>query len=138
MLSPIKTNISKKLKDKGYRSRFFRGRAEDEIAYGFRRFRKLRELNQTQLAQIAEMKQSAISRIEQASYSRWNFNTLWRIADALDVRVRITIDDAADAIQEYEKLEQPVQKFVVQGNQHLGNPGSPPLQNPALQVLVIQ
>jgi len=137
MLSPIKTNIAEKLRDKGYRQRFFKGRAEDEIAYGFRHFRKLRGLNQARLAQITGMKQSAISRIEQASYSRWNFNTLWRVADALDVRVRISIDDAADAAKEYEKMEQP-QGVLFQGGQHFGNPGIPPSPKPEPQVLVIQ
>ena len=105
MLSPIKIEISQKLRDAGYRHRFFRGRAEDEIAYRLRRFRKERGLTQGELAALCGMKQSAISRIEQASYSRWNFTTLWRIAEALDVRVRVTIDDIADAIREYEQIE---------------------------------
>ncbi len=105
MLSQIKTEIGEKLKDKGYRHRFFKGRAEDEIAFGLRRYRQLRGWSQSELAQRCGMKQSAISRIEQASYSRWNLTTLWRIADALDVRVRVAIDDAADAIREYEQRE---------------------------------
>ncbi len=105
MLSPIKTTISQKLKNKNYRHAFFRGRAQDEIAYDLRRFRKERGLNQSELAQLCGMKQSAISRIEQASYSKWNFSTLWRIAEALDVRVRVKIDDMADALNEYERLE---------------------------------
>jgi transcriptional regulator with XRE-family HTH domain len=105
MLSPIKSNIGQKLKNRGYRQRFFKGRAEDQIAYELRRFRKERGLKQSELAALCGMKQSAISRIEQASYSKWNFSTLWRIADALDVRVRVTIDDSTYAIQEYEQRE---------------------------------
>jgi transcriptional regulator with XRE-family HTH domain len=105
MLSPIKSNIGRKLTDKGYRQRFFKGRAEDQIAFELRKFRKERGLRQSELAALCGMKQSAISRIEQASYSKWNFSTLWRIADALDVRVRVIIDDASNAIKEYEKLE---------------------------------
>ena len=105
MLSPIKTKISQKLRDRNYRHAFFKGRAEDEIAYDLRRFRKERGLNQSELAQLCGMKQSAISRIEQASYSKWNFSTLWRIAEALDVRVRVTIDDSAVAISQYEQSE---------------------------------
>jgi len=49
------------------------------------------------------MKQSAISRIEQAS--KWNIGTIWRIAEALDVRVRVAIDDMNEAIHEYELRE---------------------------------
>jgi transcriptional regulator with XRE-family HTH domain len=105
MLSPIKTNISQKLRDKRYRDAFFRGRGQDEIAHDLRRFRKERGLNQGELARLCGMKQSAISRIEQASYSKWNFTTLWRIARALDVRVRVTIEDAKEAVREYERRE---------------------------------
>ena len=111
MLSPIKTRISEKLTDKKYRHAFFKGRSEIEIAYDLRRFRKERGLNQSELAQLCGMKQSAISRIEQASYSKWNLSTLWRIADALDVRVRVSIDDMNCAISEYrtkELLEQAI------------------------------
>jgi transcriptional regulator with XRE-family HTH domain len=111
MLSPIKSKISLKLRDKHYRHAFFRGRAQDEIAYDLRRFRKERGLNQSELAQLCGMKQSAISRIEQASYSKWNFSTLWRIADALDVRVRVTIDDSTCAMREYEQRESLEQNY---------------------------
>ena len=105
MLSQIKSNIAEKLRDKNYRTEFFKGRTQSEIAYDLRRFRKARGLNQNELAQLCGMKQSAISRIEQASYSKWNFTTFWRIVEALDVRVRVTIDDSAHAIQEYEQRE---------------------------------
>jgi transcriptional regulator with XRE-family HTH domain len=105
MLSPIKSNIAEKLHDRGYRTRFFRGRAEDEIAYSLRKFRKIRKLNQKELADLCEMKQSAISRIEQATYSKWNIQTLWRIAEALDIRIRVYIDTAEDAITEYAIME---------------------------------
>jgi DNA-binding Xre family transcriptional regulator len=107
MLSPIKTNLQQKLQDKGYRHRFFKGLAEDEIACGLRRFRIERGLNQSELAERCGMKQSAISRIEQSSYSKWNFNTLWRIADALDVRVAVKIDKMEDAISEVTNILTP-------------------------------
>ena len=105
MLSPIKTNLSQKLKDKGYRHRFFKGLAEDEIAFGLRRYRIERGLNQSKLANLSGMKQSAISRIEQASYAKWNFNTLWRIADALDVRVAVKIDSMEEAVRAHTEME---------------------------------
>lgn len=62
-------------------------------------------MRQTDLAKAARMKQSAVSRIEQAEYSRWGFNTLIRIADALDARVRIQFEAAEDVIEEYEKQD---------------------------------
>jgi transcriptional regulator with XRE-family HTH domain len=105
MLSPINSSLSEKLKDRGYRTRFFRGRVQDEIAYQLRIARKKRNLTQPQLEKLSGMKQSAISRIEQAAYSRWNFKTLLRLAGALDVRVNITLDPAEDVIKEYERRE---------------------------------
>jgi transcriptional regulator with XRE-family HTH domain len=105
MLSPIKTNIAEKLKNKGYRTRFFRGRTQDEIAFTLRAARKKRKLTQPELEKLSGMKQSAISRIEQASYSRWNFKTLLRLAESLDLRVRVVFDYAEDVIKEYERRE---------------------------------
>jgi hypothetical protein len=68
MLSPIKTNFGKKLKNKSYRIKFFRGQAQDEIAYQLRAARKKRKITQPKLEKLSGMKQSAISRLEQASY----------------------------------------------------------------------
>jgi len=47
------------------------------------------------------MKQSAVSRIEQANYSGWNFKTLARIADSLDARLRIVLEASEDVIARY-------------------------------------
>ena len=105
MLSVIKTGLGEKLKDKAYRTKFFRGRVQDEIAFQLRNARKKRKLTQPKLEKLSGMKQSAISRIEQATYSRWNFKTLLRLAEALDVRVRILLDLAEDVIEEYEKRD---------------------------------
>ena len=51
------------------------------------------------------MKQSAISRIEQAEYSGWSFNTLLRVADALGARLRVTFEPAESVIERYEENE---------------------------------
>jgi transcriptional regulator with XRE-family HTH domain len=105
MLSPIKTGLSEKLKDKNYRTRFFRGRAQDEIAYQLRAARKKRNLTQPRLEKLSGMKQSAISRMEQASYSHWNFQSLLRLAEAMDLRVRVVLEYAEDVIGEYAQTE---------------------------------
>jgi transcriptional regulator with XRE-family HTH domain len=105
MLFPIKNNLIQKLKDRTYRHKFFRGRAEDEVAAQLQEFRKKRDLTQDALAGQCGMKQSAISRIEKASYSKWSFSTLWRLAEALDVRIRVVIEDMDDVIRDYEARE---------------------------------
>lgn len=105
MLSSIKLNFAQKLKVKAYRAKFFRGQAQDEIASALLTARKKRGLTQTQLEKLSGMKQSAISRIEQASYAKWNFGTLLKLAEALDVRVHLNFDYGEDVIAEYERFE---------------------------------
>ena len=105
-ISPVKLNIAKRLKeDKKYRERFFRGQIQDEIAMGIRSLRDKRQKRQIDLAKESGMKQSAISRIEQAEYSGWSFNTLLRIADTLDARLRVIFEPAEIVIARYEENE---------------------------------
>jgi len=103
--SPIKLNLAEKLKDKGYFHKFFRGRAQDEVASQIKELREMRGLKQKELAKLCKTHQSAISRLEQATYSRWSVNTLWGLAEALDARVRIIFEPMADVIKQYEMLE---------------------------------
>lgn len=103
---PIELGIAEKLKkDEGYRKSFFRAFATDSIALQIRQLRKFRELKQAELAATADMKQSAVSRIEQAEYSSWTFNTLWRVAEALNARLIVRFQPIEDAIGEYEIKE---------------------------------
>ena len=104
LLQSINLNLSDKLREKEYRSVFFEEWAKDEFADQIRRIRKLRGLRQIDVAHKAGMKQSAISRIEQSTYTKWNFTTLLRICDALDARIRVTVEPAEDVIRQYESV----------------------------------
>ena len=70
-LKSIDLNIAGKLKDKEYRDHFFENWTHDEIAIQLRGLRNKRDMRQVDLASETGMKQSAISRLEQADYSRW-------------------------------------------------------------------
>ena len=105
LLKSIDLALGKKLKDREYRSVFFEEWATDEVAEQIRRLRKFRRLRQEDVAAATGMKQSAISRIEKSEYSRWNFHTLLRIAQALDARVRVIFETAEDVIGQYEAAE---------------------------------
>lgn len=104
---PIKLGIADKLKaDEVYRKAFFRAYATDSIALQIRELRKLREnMTQVELAESCGMKQSAVSRIEQAEYSSWTFNTLCRVAEALKARLIVTFQPMEEAIRDYEVRE---------------------------------
>ena len=80
LLKSINLKIAEKLKDKEYRDQFFESWTHDEIATQLRNLRNRRDLRQVDVAATTGMKQSAISRLEQAEYSRWGFPTLLRIA----------------------------------------------------------
>ena len=106
LISPLKLNIARRLKeDREFRKSFFQGQAQDEIAMNIRSLREKRTMRQVDLAKKSKMKQSAISRIEQADYSSWSFNTLLRVADALDARLRVMLEPAEIVIARYEENE---------------------------------
>lgn len=105
MLSTVRLSIANKLKNRLYRRKFFRSETQDDVAQQLRALRAKRQMRQADLAKQCKMKQSAISRVEQANYSRWSFPTLLRIADALDARVKITLQPAEDVIKIYEDME---------------------------------
>jgi transcriptional regulator with XRE-family HTH domain len=106
LISPIKLNIAEKLeKDKKFRSHFFRVQAQDRIAMNIKKLRKKREKTQIALAKETKMLQSAVSRIEQADYCGWSLNTLLRVADALEARLRVSFEPVEDVIGWYKERE---------------------------------
>jgi len=107
LLSPIriKARLAGKLSNLAFRRRFFRQRSQEETAQQIREVRERRKLRQVDLAKQAGMKQSAISRIEQASYSAWTYKTFLRIAEALDCQLRIIFEASEDVIARYKSEE---------------------------------
>jgi transcriptional regulator with XRE-family HTH domain len=97
----IDLNLAEKLQDRSYRQQFFLAEASALIAEKLIALRKRRGLDQAQLAALIGTKQPAISRVEQADYQNWSFNTLRKIADALDARIRVVIEPAEDILREY-------------------------------------
>lgn len=99
----IDLKLPAKLRDRGYRQKFFLAEASARIAAQIIALRKRRGLSQKQVAEIAGTRQPAISRAEQADYQNWSFNTLRAIADALDARIRVVIEPAEDVMREYAR-----------------------------------
>jgi len=104
------------LKDKGFRSQFFRAELELSIPSQLKTLRKKRQLNQTQLAQLLGTQQSAISRIERSDEMNLELETLLRLADALDARLSVKMEPAEDVIYEYAtstvRLNNPVSSIA--------------------------
>src|SRR5690242_13875552 len=103
ILPSIDLDIPAKLRaDAAYRQSFFLAESSALIAKQLIALRKRRGLNQTELAQRVDTGQPAISRVERADYRNWSFNTLRRLAEAMDARLRVYIEPAEDIISQYE------------------------------------
>jgi transcriptional regulator with XRE-family HTH domain len=103
-LPSINLNLSKKLRDnREYRQAFFLAESSALIAKQLIELRKRRGLHQSQVAEALETGQPAISRVERADYRNWSFNTLRRLADAMDARLRVIIEPSEDVLGEYEQ-----------------------------------
>lgn len=100
-LTFIDLGVEELMADPARRQAFFHSITQDEIASQIRELRRKRDLTQIAFARLAEMKQSAVSRLEQAEYAAWNWNTLVRVADTLNARWKIVLQPAEEAIREY-------------------------------------
>jgi transcriptional regulator with XRE-family HTH domain len=109
-LPSIELGLVEKLADRSYRQEFFLTESSALIASQLIELRKRRCLNQTQVAELINTKQPAICRVERADYHNWSFNTLRKIADALDARIRVVIEPAEDVLAEYQDDVRPSEK----------------------------
>lgn len=102
-LPSIDLDIAQRLKeDPKFRQAYFLAESSGMIARQLIRLRKRRGLSQKDVARELETRQPAISRVESADYCNWSFNTLRRLAEAMDARLRVIIEPAEDILREYE------------------------------------
>jgi transcriptional regulator with XRE-family HTH domain len=60
---------------------------------------------QVAFAKHAGMQQPAISRVENADYQSWTFQTLLKVANKLDARLRVTFEPVEDVIRRLESVD---------------------------------
>lgn len=105
-LKPIKLSIAEKLKQKkAFRLGFFRAKSRDNVTLEIGKMRRQRRVSVSTLAKDCGMKQPAMSRILDSEYSSWTFNTLIRLAEAMDAVWEFRLRPAEEVIKEYEKQE---------------------------------
>ena len=112
-LKSIDLKLVEKFQNQEYFHEFFGGRAQDEVAAQIRDLREKNGLTQGALADKCEMKQSAISRLEDSQYAGWTFNTLRRVAAALDAKLTISFMPRKEVITQYEKMNLAERHFKV-------------------------
>lgn len=104
-LPSIDLSIAERLRDREFRRHWFRASLEADVPELFRDLREAREMTQSDLATEADMKQSSISRFEGSRDANWKFETLLRLAEALDAKLTIGLERAEDVIARYEREE---------------------------------
>lgn len=105
-LPSIDLDFSERMKnDKEFRQSYFLAESSAKIAQQLISLRRKRGLDQKQVAELVETGQPAISRVESADYGKWSFNTLRKLAQAMDARIRVLIEPAEDVLFEYESQE---------------------------------
>lgn len=127
-LPSIDIGVAERLKsDPEFRREYFLAESSAMIARQLIRLRKRRGLNQNQVAKELNTKQPAISRVESADYRNWSFNTLRKLADALDARLRVYIEPFEDVVGDYVETRQAPRLASVSDLQKLfGVPKSEP------------
>jgi transcriptional regulator with XRE-family HTH domain len=101
-LPSIDLDIASRLRsDPEFRQAYFLAESSAFIARQLNSLRKRRGLSQKQVADELKTGQPAISRVESADYRNWSFNTLRRLAGALDARLRVIIEPSEDVFSEY-------------------------------------
>src|SRR5438552_1795704 len=100
-LPSIDLELFQHLKEAEFRRSFFFAEASAHIARQLIALRERRGLSQGELAKKLGTQQPAISRVESANYRSWSFNTLRRMADIMDARIRIYIEPSEDVLSEY-------------------------------------
>jgi transcriptional regulator with XRE-family HTH domain len=140
-LPSIDLSVVERLKaDAEFRQAYFIAESSGMIARQLIRLRKKRGLSQTEVAKQLETRQPAISRVESADYRNWSFNTLRRLAEAMDARIRVLIEPSEDVLVEYGETanadESKAQPQSVQFKRFFGEGGSQkPAQEPKLKLL---
>jgi transcriptional regulator with XRE-family HTH domain len=81
------------LDDPEFRHAYAESFMNSYVAAQIKTIREQRGLTQAQLAERLGTKQAGISRLENVNYDAWKVETLARIAQALDVRLRISFEE---------------------------------------------
>ena len=98
LLQKLKTSFQDFAYRHGYAESFF----DAYLASQIQALREQRKLTQAALAQLAGMRQSQVSRLENANYSRWQIRTLKKLARAFDVMLVVKFENFGQIVKDAE------------------------------------
>jgi transcriptional regulator with XRE-family HTH domain len=125
----IDLNLFQELRNVDFRQQYFLAESSAQIAEQLIALRKRRGLSQKEVAEATGTQQPAISRTEQADYQNWSFNTLRKIAGALDARIRVSIEPSEDILGEYSGVTLDASPAYILAPQELANESVAPYQS---------
>lgn len=100
----VRARFKKSFQDHEYADAYARGFLNSSIATQIKVLREQRKLTQQGLADIAKMKQPRIAVMEDVNYSSWSISTLWRLAYAFHLRLRVSFEEFGTLVQEVESI----------------------------------
>ncbi|HZL27375.1 MAG TPA: helix-turn-helix transcriptional regulator [Acidobacteriaceae bacterium] len=92
-MSDFTKSLTKSLRDEEYAETYAEVFQDTYLATQIKVIREQRGKSQAELGQLIGTTQGGISRVEDASYSGWTVKTLKKIAKALNVRLRISLEE---------------------------------------------
>ena len=96
----LRERLRENLRDREYRHGYADEALDLFLASQIRVLREQRGLSQDALAELIGTKQSGISRLESANYSSWTIKILKRIAEAFDLRLKVSFEPFGTLWQE--------------------------------------
>ena len=86
-------SLKSEMDDREFRHAYARSFMNSSIAAQIKVIREQRDMTQVELAEAIGTKQAGISRLENVNYDGWKVGTLSKIAEAYDVRLKITFEE---------------------------------------------
>ena len=102
----MKSELSKKLKDREFRHAYVAARIKKDVALQIRILRTKKNWSQKQLAEAVKMAQARISLMENPNYGKFNTETLKRLAKTFDVALIVRFAPFSELTDWSERLSE--------------------------------
>src|ERR1700720_3189110 len=89
----LRNRLKRQLRNRQFRHAYADEHLNLSISTQLKAIREKQKMSQSALAEKIGTKQTGISRIESANYDRWRIALLRRLAEAFDLRLRVSFEE---------------------------------------------
>jgi transcriptional regulator with XRE-family HTH domain len=89
----LRNRLKRQLRDKQFRHAYADEHLNLSISTQIKTIRESQQMSQAAFAERVGTKQAGVSRIESANYSGWSIALLRRLAEAFDLRLRVSFEE---------------------------------------------